>query len=134
MGYVYMDLFPREGKYSHFANKPMQSGSVNEAGVKEKTVTCMICNFSPPSQGKPSLLTPSEVETYFHEFGHAMHAICSKAKVQMFWGLHVECDFVEAPSQMLENWVKEKEVRDHWNGTTPGYILSRRFSTCDAII
>ncbi|XP_037044270.1 thimet oligopeptidase-like isoform X1 [Bradysia coprophila] len=110
MGYVYMDLFPREGKHSHFYIKPMQSGSVNEAGVKEKTVTCMVCNFNPPSQGKPSLLTPNEVKTYFHEFGHAMHTICSKAKVQMFWGTHVERDFVEAPSQMLENWVKEKEV------------------------
>lgn len=116
MGYVYMDLFPRDGKYSHFANKPMQSGAVNEAGVKEKTVTCMVCNFNPPSQGKPSLLTPSEVKTYFHEFGHAMHAICSKAKVQLFWGTHVERDFVEAPSQMLENWVKEKVVLDRMSG------------------
>lgn len=116
MGYVYMDLFPREGKYSHFANKPMQSGAMNEAGVKEKTITCMVCNFTPPCQGKPSLLTPSEVETYFHEFGHAMHAICSKAKVQMFWGTHVETDFVEAPSQMLENWVKEKEVLARMSG------------------
>lgn len=116
MGYVYMDLFPREGKHSHFANKPMQSGALNEFGVKEKTVTCMVCNFSPPTQGKPSLLTPSEVETYFHEFGHAMHAVCSKAKVQLFWGTHVERDFVEAPSQMLENWVKEKEVLARMSG------------------
>ncbi len=116
MGYVYMDLFPREGKNSHFSNKPIQSGAVNERGVKEKTITCMVCNFTPPSQGKPSLLTPSEVETYFHEFGHAMHAICSKAKVQLFWGTHVERDFVEAPSQMLENWVKEKEVLARMSG------------------
>ncbi|KAJ6642581.1 Thimet oligopeptidase, partial [Pseudolycoriella hygida] len=110
MGYVYMDLFPRPGKYSHFANKPMQSGALNENGIKEKTVTCMVCNFTPPSADKPSLLTPREVQTFFHEFGHAMHAICSKAKVQMFWGTHVERDFVEAPSQMLENWVREKEA------------------------
>lgn len=116
LGYVYMDLFPREGKNSHFSNKPLQSGAVNENGIKEKTVTCMVCNFTPPSQGKPSLLTPSEVETYFHEFGHAMHAISSKAKAQIFWGTHVERDFVEAPSQMLENWVKEKEVLARMSG------------------
>lgn len=116
MGYVYMDLFPRKGKHSHFANKPMQSGALNEEGVKEKTVTCMVCNFTPPSLDKPSLLTPSEVKTYFHEFGHAMHAICSKAKCQMFWGTHVERDFVEAPSQMLENWVNEKEVLTRMSG------------------
>lgn len=116
MGYVYMDLFPREGKYSHFCNHPIQSGALNDTGVKEKTVTCMVCNFTPPSAGKPSLLTPYEVETYFHEFGHAMHAICSKAKAQIFWGTHVERDFVEAPSQMLENWVKEKEVLARMSG------------------
>lgn len=116
MGYVYMDLFPREGKYSHFCNHPIQSGALNDAGVKEKTVTCMICNFTPPSGDKPSLLTPDEVTTYFHEFGHAMHAICSKAKAQLFWGTHVERDFVEAPSQMLENWVKEKEVLARMSG------------------
>lgn len=105
MGYVYMDLFPREGKYTHFRNHPIQGGSLNETGGKEKTITC-----------KPFLLTPNEVETYFHEFGHAMHAICSKAKAQIFWGTHVERDFVETPTQMLENWVQQKEVLARMSG------------------
>ncbi|KAJ6641686.1 Thimet oligopeptidase [Pseudolycoriella hygida] len=110
MGYVYMDLFPRPGKFFHFGNIPMQSGALNENGVKDKTITCMVCNFTPPASDLPSLLTPADVEAYFHEFGHAMHVICCKAKNHIFWGLHVEMDFLEAPSQMLENWAKEKEV------------------------
>lgn len=116
MGYIYMDLFPRQGKNSHYSSRPIQSGSMNENGIKEKAITCLVCNFTPPSEDKPSLLTSVEVEIYFHEFGHSMHAICSKAKVQMFWGNHVECDFAEAPSQMLENWVKEKEVLARMSG------------------
>ncbi len=74
--------------------------------------SALLCNFPPPSEGKPSLLTHGDVETLFHEFGHALHAIVTRAKYSRFAGTNVPGDFVEAPSQMLQNWVWNKKVLD----------------------
>ena len=112
MGLFYLDMFPREGKYNHFAQFGIIEGKRLRDGKYQRPTVALICNFPPPDAGKPSLLAHSEVETLFHEFGHAMHSVLTRANYSRFAGTSVPRDFVEAPSQMLENWVWDKSVLD----------------------
>jgi peptidyl-dipeptidase Dcp len=72
----------------------------------------IVCNFTKPTASKPSLLTYEEVQTLFHEFGHALHGLLSQCTYRSLAGTNVYWDFVELPSQIMENWVKEKEGLD----------------------
>jgi Zn-dependent oligopeptidase len=112
LGLFYLDMFPREGKYNHFAQFDIISGKLLAGGKYQRPTVALICNFPSPQAGKPSLLAHQDVETLFHEFGHAMHSILTRAKYTRFAGTSVPRDFVEAPSQMLENWVWDKKVLD----------------------
>jgi len=112
LGLFYLDMFPREGKFNHFAEFEIVGGKLLPDGKYQRPMVTLLCNFPPPSGDKPSLLTHANVETLFHEFGHALHTIVTRAKYGRFAGTNVPRDFVEAPSQMLQNWVWDKKVLD----------------------
>jgi thimet oligopeptidase len=112
IGAFYLDMFPREGKFNHFACFPQKVGGVMADGRYDLPVAALLCNFPAPSADKPSLLKHSDVETLFHEFGHVMHGMLSRSRFVAQTGFAVPQDFVEAPSQMLEYWVWDKAVLD----------------------
>lgn len=109
-GHFYMDLFPREGKYKHAAAFTLIKGRELASGSYQKPVSAVVANFTKPTETAPSLLKHGEVETYFHEFGHIMHQILTRARHGRLSGTSVARDFVEAPSQMLENWVWNRHM------------------------
>jgi thimet oligopeptidase len=116
LGLLYLDMFPRDGKFNHFAHFSLIEGKRLADGTYQRPASALICNFPPPSPDRPSLLSHSDVETLFHEFGHAMHCLLTRANHARFSGTSVPRDFVEAPSQMLENWVWDKAVLDTFAG------------------
>lgn len=107
----YADFFPREGKRNG-AWMTSYRGQKKVNGEDIRPHISNVCNFTKPSGTKPSLLTFNEVTTLFHEFGHALHGILADGKYESLSGASVYWDFVELPSQVLENWVYEKESLD----------------------
>lgn len=103
LGYFYLDMYPRDGKYSHAAAFNFISGhdllKITGENRRQPHVMTMVCNFP-----EKECLQFKNVITFFHEFGHIMHQICSKPQLAEFCGFGVEWDFVEAPSQNLEQW------------------------------
>lgn len=126
-GHFYMDLFPRDGKYKHAAAFTLVGGRREPAGSYRTPVAAIVANFNKPTMEAPSLLKHDEVETYFHEFGHIMHQVLTRANHPRFAGTRVPRDFVEAPSQMFENWVWEPEVLQRLSGhyTNPSKKLPK---------
>lgn len=112
VGYFSLDLFPREGKFGHAAMFDVVIS--HEHGYKTEEYVApyssMVCNFPTPTKKVPSLLSIGEVETLFHEFGHLLHMTLTRARLESQAGANVAWDFVETPSQIMENWVWNKEV------------------------
>ena len=108
--YFYFDLFPRAGKYKHAACFGMRSGRTLPDGSYNTPAAAIVANFTPGTEGQPSLLKFDDVVTLFHEFGHVTHNIFTTAKYTTFSGTSVSRDFVEVPSEMLENWAYQPEV------------------------
>lgn len=106
----YLDLFPREGKFSHAAKFPIIPGRRLPDGSYQSPVCAMVANFTKPTDDAPSLLQHSELETLFHEFGHVLHHSLGRTELAGFSGTNVERDFVEAPSQIMEHWVWRSDV------------------------
>ena len=107
LGRIHLDMHPRPGKYKHFAQFTLASGV---AGVRLPEGV-LVCNFPQPRPGAPALLEHGEVRTFFHEFGHLLHHVLGgHTRFAAHSGVATEWDFVEAPSQMLEEWVWDPEV------------------------
>ncbi|KXS96036.1 hypothetical protein AC578_2277 [Pseudocercospora eumusae] len=125
LGYLYMDLHPRPGKYGHMADFPVQPGFSTKDGTRRYPVTAIVCNFPPPTQNKPSLLKHRDLWLLFHELGHAIHDLVSRTQYARFHGPETAQDFNESPSQMLENWCWVpsilKHLSQHYSSLSPEY-------------
>ena len=106
LGRIYLDMHPRPGKDQWFSSNPILDG------VKGKQLpeAVLVCNFSGGKPGEPGLMEYGEVTTFFHEFGHLMHWIFQGQQQWAGYGSNLESDFVEAPSQMLEEWMHDPKV------------------------
>lgn len=109
VGILYMDFFPRASKRGGAWMTSYRSQKTVD-GQRKAPVISIVCNFTKPSGDTPALLTFDEVTTFFHEFGHALHGLLSNVTYKSLAGTSVPRDFVELPSQIMENWAAEPEV------------------------
>lgn len=110
IAHFYSDLFPREGKFGHAACFTLVGGMAVLDGSYRAPVVAIVANFSRPTASAPALLKHEEALTLFHEFGHVLHNCLTEVADPRFSGVETEWDFVEAPSQIMENWLWEAEV------------------------
>jgi peptidyl-dipeptidase Dcp len=109
LGLLYMDFYPRASKRGGaWMTSYRPQKTVN--GKRIAPVISIVCNFSKPTADAPALFTEDEVSTYFHEFGHALHGLLSNVTYRSLAGTSVPRDFVELPSQVMENWASDPEV------------------------
>jgi Zn-dependent oligopeptidase len=124
LGYFYLDLFSRDGKYGHQCVFPIMPSHCDSDGNSVVPMCAILGNFTKPTPERPSLLLFDEVRTFFHEFGHVMHCVLSRASYSLFawawaivpWIGGVENDFLEVPSMMFELWMYEEEVLKRISG------------------
>ncbi len=110
VGRIYLDLHPRTGKFKHAAMFEIRPGTKGPNGYVTP-ISALVCNF-PKSGASPGLMSHTEVTTMFHEFGHALHHVLTKEELVSYAGTNTATDFVEAPSQMLEEWTFQRETLD----------------------
>ncbi len=109
---LYTDFHPRAGKRSGAWMNDMKSQYKEADGKDSRPQIIIVMNFTRPTDTKPSLLTYDEVNTFLHEFGHALHGMLAESTYASLSGTNVSRDFVELPSQIMENWLEEKEFLD----------------------
>ncbi len=110
LGHFYLDLYPRPGKYSHAACWSLVERKREPDGSIQLPIAALVVNVAKATASHPALLPHDDVETIFHEFGHCLHNLLTQVTTSRFSGTSVELDFVEAPSQMFENWVWSPDV------------------------
>lgn len=110
IGRFYLDLHPRDSKYSHAAMFPLVNGMDLPDGKYEFPMATLVCNFPKPTETQSSLLTFSDVKTLFHEFGHLLHGMVTNSPFSVYAGTNTVIDFVETPSQFFENFVYDYDV------------------------
>lgn len=115
LGTLFSDFYPRKGKREGAWQSAYRTQGFYKGKI-ERPVTVVCCNFTKPTETKPSLLTFGEVTTFLHEMGHALHALLSDVTYQSNQGTSVMRDFVELPSQLQENWAYERETLDMLSG------------------
>ena len=121
-GVFYLDLYPRPGKYGHFANFGPTAGRTMPGGTVRPAVNTIIGNWPVPTPGKPSLLSHQDVLTFFHEFGHNVADLCADSPYETL-NSGFRLDFVEAPSQMLENFVWDRTILKRISANAAGEPL-----------
>ena len=110
IGKFYLDLAPRDNKYKHAAMFTVRTPKLLPNGEQQTPMAALVCNFPEPGQPMPH----SQVVTYFHEFGHVLHHLLTNTELASFAGTNTVRDFVEAPSQMFEEWAWSREVLDRF--------------------
>lgn len=110
LGTILLDLFPRENKYSHACHMTIIPAHITAQSVLHPGVSIVVANFPKPTPDKPALLKLNDVKTFFHEFGHALHAILGATEIISLSGTNTKRDFVELPSQILEEWLGDGEI------------------------
>jgi thimet oligopeptidase len=137
IAYFFADLFPRDGKFGHAAAFPLITGQRLEDGSYRKPIAAIVANFTKPTDNAPSLLKHDEALTLFHEFGHILHFCLTTVDLVRFAGFDTEWDFVEAPSQIMENWMWEPEVLQRFarhyktNESIPADLVERLVAARD---
>lgn len=112
VGILYTDFFPRASKRPGAWMTSFREQYIDENGINVRPLVSIVMNFTKPTAEKPSLLTPYEVETFLHEFGHALHGLLADTRYSSLSGTNVYHDFVELPSQFNENYLTKKEFLD----------------------
>lgn len=110
IGTILLDLHPREGKYSHACSSHIIPAFITDQDELHPGLVAVITNFPRATTDAPALLQRTDVQTFFHEFGHALHTLLGATKIAALSGTNTKVDFVELPSQMLEEWLSDKEI------------------------
>jgi len=123
LGHVVLDLFPREGKFSHAGMCPIIPAYARNDSASLPALNMVVTNFPKPKGDRPALMTMKDVETLYHELGHAFHDIIGRTSYMLTSGTNVPQDFVEMPSQLMEEWLYEKDhlkhISCHYKNSSP---------------